>query len=443
MAITVEMPRMSDTMEEGTLIKWHVSAGDTVEAGDVLADIETDKATQELTAFDDGKVAKLVAEEGQTLGVGSLILVLAEEGESEEDALANVDTSASGGGKAEGGKAKTEAGDEDDGDGGGKATATAEAPSEQKSNGKPAGDGRIRVSPVARKIAEEHGLDLGNVTGSGPSGRIIKRDVLKAVEGGGEAGAGGASGAPSKRAAAPTPQPAPKLEAKTIPLSNMRKTIARRLIESKMTIPHFTVTLSVDAAPMLEARQRVNASLEERGVKLSVNDFIVRAAVAALIQHPVVNSSWTDEGIRQPGTVSIGVAVALPEEKGGGLVVPVLRDAHTMGLRKISTETRRLAKKAREQGLTLEEMSDATFTVSNLGMFGVDHFEAIINPPQSAILAIGAALEKPVVRDGELTIGTEMTCTLSADHRVVDGATAAIFLQSLKQLLETPAMMLV
>ena len=437
MAITVEMPRMSDTMEEGTLIKWHTSVGQEVSSGDILADIETDKATQELQAWDDGTIAKLLVEEGATLAVGEALLILAEEGESVENAAASAGEakSASGGGKAE----KSASGNGEDTSGaGGTATAVAEAPKATPA----ASGGKLRVSPVARKIADEAGLDLNKLSGSGPSGRIIKRDVLQAIEGGDTESATSSPAATTSTSAAPAVD-AIKLEAKTIAVSNMRKTIAKRLVESKTTIPHFTVTVAVNLDPMLSLRKTLNAQLESQGVKLSVNDFIVRATALALVQHPIINSSWTDSGIEIKGTVNVGVAVALPEEKGGGLVVPTLRDTQNMGLRQISGETKRLAKKAREAGLSLDEMSDGTFTISNLGMFGVEHFEAIINPPQAAILAIGAGVQKPVVRDGEITIGTEMTLTLSGDHRVIDGAQGAIFLQTLKELLENPASMLV
>ena len=432
MAIEITMPRLSDTMEEGTLIKWRVHVGDRVSSGDVLGDVETDKATMELTAYDDGVVAKLEAKEGETLPVGTLILVLAEEGESLEEAVATV----SGGGmNAEEAKKQSKGG----GSGGsGSATAVAgSAPARRVTPSGSAEGARVKVSPVARRIAEERGLELSTVSGSGPGGRIIKRDVLAAVEGGVKPAASSEVVMDASAVTGDT------LEARTIPVSNMRKTIARRLVESKTTIPHFTVTMTVQVGKLLSMRAELNAQLEPRGVKLSVNDFMVRACAIALQRHPTVNSSWTDEGIDQHGGVNIGVAVALPEEKGGGLVVPTLRDAHRMSLRTISTETRRLARKARGQGLTIEEMSGGTFTVSNLGMFGVEHFEAIINPPQAAILAIGAAIEKPVVREGEVAIGWEMTLTLSGDHRVVDGATGAAFLQTLKQLIETPAAMLV
>lgn len=445
MPIDITMPRLSDTMEEGTLVKWRVKVGDAVSAGDHLADVETDKATMELQAFDDGTVARIDIEEGGTVPVGQRILVLAGEGESVEDAAAGGDAGASGGAAAPAAEQEQgEEGEETEAVASGQPAVAEEADVQRAAAQESAPDGaRIRVSPLARKIAEERDLDLTQIKGTGPDGRIIKRDVLQAAEGKPAAGK-----APAPQGQRPAGAPAPMtptvgLEAKTIPLSNMRKTIAKRLVESKTQIPHFTVTTPINMNPLMELRETLNAQLEPQGIKLSVNDFIVRAAALALVQHPIVNSSWANGSIQQHGTVNMGIAVALPEERGGGLVVPTLRDAQNMGLRTISEQTRRLAKKAREQGLTVEEMSDGTFTLSNLGMFGVDHFEAIINPPQAAILAVGAAIEKAVVRKGEITIGHEMTATISADHRVIDGAIAAQYLQSLKQLLENPAALLV
>ena len=442
MPIDITMPRLSDTMEEGTLIKWRVQVGDDVSAGDHLADVETDKATMELQAFDDGKVAKLAVDEGQTVPVGELILTLAEEGESADDAAAKA--GASGGASAGGGGKKAKAEKAEGGEDKGGGTATAEAPPKTEKPAPSGGDaGRIRVSPLARKIADEHGLDLSVITGSGPDGRIIKRDVLAAVEGGGEGKSAAKASSAAPTTAAPAPAGAAGLEAKSTKLSNMRKTIAKRLVQSKTTVPHFTVTTTIDMDPLIELRETLNQQLENQNIKLSVNDFLVRAAALACVQHPAVNSSWNETTIEQHGTVNVGVAVALPEERGGGLVVPVLRDVQHLGLRQISEQTRALAKKARDTGLSQEEMTGGTFTISNLGMFGVEHFEAIINTPEAAILATGAALEKPVVKDGQLVVGHEMSATLSGDHRVIDGAIAAAFLQTLKQMLENPAALLV
>ena len=430
MPIPITMPRLSDTMEEGTLIKWRVKVGDQVGSGDLLADVETGKATMELQAFDEGTIARLVIDEGETLPVGGMIAVLAEAGETlEEAASAAIDETHDdaaavapplSAAQQQAAPANvptiTQA-----------ATAAADPQSPGSLPGSPPETDRVRSSPVARKLAEQNGIDLGKITGSGPDGRIIKKDVLAAV------------------AAAATPAPLETIrpEARSLPLSNMRKTIARRLVESKTTIPHFTVTVSVNMDPLLDLRAALNPQLEPEGVKLSVNDFVVRASAEALVRHPVCNSSWADDSIRRHGTVNIGVAVALTEDQGGGLVVPTLRDTPNLSLRQISAATRALAQKARSGSLTPEEMSDGTFTISNLGMLGVDHFEAIINPPQAAILAVGAAMQKPVVRDGQVVAGREMTCTLSCDHRVIDGAQAAEFLRTLKGMLENPALMLV
>ena len=440
MSIEITMPRLSDTMEEGTLVKWRVKPGDEVASGDHLADVETDKATMELQAFDDGKVAALAVKEGETVPVGSTILVLAEDGESLENAAASVSS-----GSSSSASAATEGG----------GTAVAAPPSTDTTIATPAptaappsGGGKQRVSPVARKIAEEHGVDLGSIQGTGPDGRIIKRDVLAVVDGGAPGSATTATApvpaaAPAVTAKPQAAVPAVGLEAKTINISNMRKTIARRLVESKTTVPHFQVTVAVDMDPLLELRKTLNAQLEAQGVKLSVNDFITRATALACISHPSANSSWNGDTIIQHGTVNVGIAVSLPEERGGGLVVPVIRDTQNKGLRQISEETKTLAIKARETGLAPEEFADGTITLSNLGMYGVSQFTAIINPPQAAIIAVGGAVEKPVVRDGQVVVGHEMNATLSGDHRVVDGAQGAEYLSTFKQLLENPASLLV
>lgn len=446
MPIEVTMPRLSDTMEQGTVVKWYVKEGDTVSSGDLIADIETDKATMELQSFDEGTVAKLVAAEGETVPIGSLICVIAGDGESVESAAG---VSAGDGAKQQGGADAPASSSS--------ATAVAEPPvqrTEAGTNGAPAstpGGQRIFVSPLARKIAAERGVDLSTIEGSGPSGRILKKDVEDAGAG---TGAGGASDVTvGGAAAAPEPLHTPVsgvLEEKTVPLSNMRATIARRLVESKTTVPHYQVTVSVRVDALLGLRQELNEQLADQGVKLSVNDFLVRACAVAMHQHPFVNSSWVEQGpaIQLHSRVNIGVAVSLPAERGGGLVVASIRDADRVGLRQISSETKRMARKAREKGLSVEEMSDSTFTISNLGMFGVDHFTAIINPPNAAILAVGQAVERPFVEqdeDGEtvLVVGHEMSMTMSSDHRIVDGAMAAAYLQSVKRLLEKPASLLV
>jgi len=450
MPIQITMPRLSDTMEEGTLVKWHVEVGQDVSSGDVLADVETDKATMELPTYDDGKIAKLVASEGDTLEIGGLIAVLAEEGESVEDAAASAGDSAGGSGSSESKDSGAEEESNDD-------SKEQQKESESQDQSAPAqtessDGGRIRVSPVARNMAEDAGLDLAQIKGSGPNGRIIKRDVQKAIDAGGTASSGAPDTVALKPAqpravsAAPSTGGSAGLESKSIKLSQMRKTIAKRLVESKTTVPHFQTSISVNVDPLMELRKTLNTQLESQGVKLSVNDFVVRATALACLEHPVVNSSWNESTIEQHGTCNVGIAVALPEENGGGLVVATLRGVENMGLRQISADTKQLAKKARSTGLSMEEMQDSTISISNLGgpQFGqVTSFSAIINPPNAAILAIAAAIKQPVVRDGELTVGTQMNITLSGDHRVIDGAAAAEYLATLQRLLENPAALLV
>lgn len=456
MPITVTMPRLSDTMEVGTVVQWHVKEGDTVSPGDVLADIETDKATMELEAFDEGTVAKLAAKQGDSVNVGDPIVIIAEEGEDVAEAAKSggeAKTEAKSEAKSESkpdakpeSKSETKQAEGSSSSAASSGTATAPAPT---SNGSTSGStsngdgGRIFASPLAKKIAGEHNVDLSGIDGTGPSGRIVKKDVEHALE------SGGAS-APASRGAPAQPELPPigaALQDNTVTLSNMRGTIAKRLVQSKQTIPHYQVTVEVDMDALLDLREQLNEQLSAQGVKLTVNDFLVRACALAMHQHPFVNSSWDDSGkqpaIKQHGSVNIGVAVALPEERGGGLVVPVLQGTDRMGLRTVSSETRRLAKKAREKGLSVEDMQGGTFTISNLGMFGVAHFTAIINPPNACILAVGAAREIPVVRDGQLMIGSVMSMTMSSDHRIVDGAMAAQYLNTVKGMLEAPATLLV
>ncbi len=452
MPITITMPRLSDTMEQGTVVAWHVKEGDTVSAGDVIADIETDKATMELESFDDGVVAKLGVDAGQTVNVGETIVVLAEDGEDVADAA-----KAAGSSSSSVPSKKLQSGSDDDNNTGGTATmappsepstpASAPPSSSTSSNGNANGNDRVFASPLARKIADEHNISLSSINGSGPSGRIVKKDVEQALK------SGGASSPSTQSAPAPTPMlPATgaSMESRNVTLSNMRATIARRLVESKTTIPHYQVTVSARLDSLMALRAELNGQLESQGVKLSVNDFLVRACALAMHEHPFVNSSWNDKGpsIDLHGHVNIGVAVALPEERGGGLVVASINNADQIGLRQISAETKRLAKKAREKGLSPEELSGSTFTISNLGMFGVDHFTAIINPPNAAILAVGRAIEKPFVDyddegNAELVIGHEMSMTMSSDHRIIDGAMAAQYLNSVKSMLESPASLLV
>jgi pyruvate dehydrogenase E2 component (dihydrolipoamide acetyltransferase) len=448
MPIEVTMPRLSDTMQQGTVVTWNVKEGDAVKTGDILADIETDKATMELESFDDGTVALLAAKEGDNVAIGEVIVVLAAKGEDAAEVKKNFGgkkTTAESAAKPSAAEQTAAAGANGAATSNGSSSATAVAEPDEAEHGSGGDGGRIFASPLAKKVADEMGVDLAEVKGTGPSGRIVRADVEAAAKSPGSAG----TGAPSRSAAPVHTMPAvgASLEAKSVALSNMRRTIAARLVESKTTIPHYQVTLAVDMEALLTLRTQLNEQLKSQGVKLSVNDFIVRACALAMHQHPHINASWKQTkdsaSIELKDRVNVGVAISLPAERGGGLVVGVLRDADRIGLRQISAETKRLAEKARAKGLSVEEMDASTFTISNLGMFGVEHFTAIINPPNSAILAVGAAIEKPVVRNGQIVIGHEMQMTMSSDHRVIDGAMAAEYLSAVKQLLQAPATLLV
>lgn len=453
MPIEVTMPRLSDTMQQGTIVKWNVKEGQKVKTGDVIADIETDKATMELQSFDDGTVARILVPQGQQVAVGTLMMVLAVAGEDVAAVAAG----------AKGGAAPVKTTQQAAGSSApaaptrsGASTAVLDAPA---TNGHAAsGTDRVFASPLARKIADEAGLDLSRVHGSGPGGRIVRKDVEEAIAGSGtpalRAGATGGAPAVAPRAQVALPAANASLTARRIPVSNMRRVIAQRLAESKGTIPHYQVTFDVDMQPLMALRSQLNDQLAQQGVKLSVNDFLVRACALAMLQHPYVNSRWSEGApsassgpeIEYLPSINIGVAIALPVHEdgtGGGLVVATLRNADQMGLRQVSAQTKALSEKARAKGLAPNEMSDSTFTISNLGMFGVAHFNAIINPPNTAILAVGAAIEKPVVKNGQVVPGLVMSMTMSSDHRVVDGAMAAQYLSTVKNYLEKPATLLV
>lgn len=436
MPIEITMPRLSDTMESGTIIKWNVSEGDEVSAGETIADIETDKATMEMQVYDDGRVARILVDEGATVDIGTVIALLAEEDEEVGDVE----------------PAPSESSDDAPAQVVAQTVEAAEPVSTVREVEEPRTDDRMRISPLARRLADEHGIDLKMIAGSGPGGRIIKRDVMQAIETGQETAASIAPAARTPVQATPVEVSEPeapsgavlsRFEGRMIPLSNMRQTIARRLVESKSTIPHYQVTYAFNMDPILELRKGLNEQLAGQGVKLSVNDFLVRACALAMYENPEFNASWADDHLVVHGEINIGIAISLPRERGGGLVVGTIRNADAKGLRMISAESKYLAEKARGRGLSVEEMADATFTLSNLGMFGVEHFTAIINPPNSAILAVGAAAQKPVVRGGELTVGHEMSATLSSDHRVIDGAMAAEYLATLREYIESPAGLLV
>ncbi len=418
MAIKIEMPKLSDTMEEGVIASWNVSEGDKVEAGDIIAEVETDKATMEVEAFDEGTVLKILVNEGDAVPLGGLMAVLGEEGEDISDILeeAGSDTSA----QKEDVK---EPNSDEKGEAKSDSSSGLTSPKSETSTASTSDNGRIKASPLARNMAEDRGIDLARVNGSGPGGRIIKADIENYKEG-------------KQPAAASVPaQSFKSLESKEIKVSQMRKTIARRLSESKFSNPHFYETIDIDMKAAVQARASMN---EANDIKISFNDIVVKACAIALTRHPYVNSSWLGDTIKQHADVHVAVAVAIEE----GLMTPVINHADQKGLAQISSETRELAGLARDRKLQPEQMEGSTFTISNLGMFGIEEFTAIINPPNACILAVGAIRDVPVVENGEVVPGKRMKVTLSSDHRIVDGAKAAEFLNTVKNLLENPLSML-
>lgn len=431
MAIAVEMPKMSDTMEEGVLVAWLAEEGDAVSAGDVIAQVETDKATMDLEVYDDGVLLKKVVAEGASVPIGGLIAVLGSEGESADDVLAQY----TGDGASVQADARTESATESATETAAPADGAAAEPAEAITVH---ANGDVKASPLARKMAQDAGLDIGTVVGTGPEGRVVKRDIQAALGGVASAIAPGAM-------PRPTPASAPVFTGKefeSVPLSQMRKAIARRLAESKFTAPHFYLTIEVDMENAVNARKSINEIGETRGdSKVSFNDLITKACALALKMHPAVNSSWMEaEGaIYRHNRVNVAVAVAIDE----GLVTPVIRDADLKTITQIAAETKDLAGRARERKLDPSEWEGSTFTTSNLGMFGIEEFTGIINPPNACILAIGGIMDVPVVKDGAVVPGKRMRVTLSCDHRVVDGATGSAFLGDVKRFLEDPVRMFV
>lgn len=444
MPISILMPALSPTMTEGNLARWLKQEGDSVAPGDVIAEIETDKATMEVEAVDEGTIGKiLVAEGAEDVPVNDPIAILLEDGE-DESALDGFD--AGGGGGSASTSEASEAPDEPVAD---KKETSSEGQKTPKSGGKssesdPGGDvppapkdedgNRIFASPLARRLAQQQGIDLSEISGSGPHGRIVKADI--------ESFAGSKKGkaAEEKQGAAAGPasasQPASDGDAEyeLIKPSNMRKVIAERMTASKQEVPHFYLTVDCEIDKLLAARKDLNARAKDGEFKISVNDMVIKAAAVALMQVPAANAAWSDEGIKRFKSADISVAVAIDD----GLITPIVRRAETKGLRKISEEMSELAAKAREGKLMPEEFQGGTFSISNLGMFGVKHFEAVINQPQGAILAVGAGEQRPVVKDGALAVATVMSLTLSVDHRALDGAIGAEYLSVLKGLIEDP-----
>ena len=391
----ITMPRLSDTMEEGTLAAWLKQPGEQVHRGDLLAEIETDKATMELESFEEGVLERILVQEGETVPIGQPIAVIGS------------------------------------GDG------AAPPPPAPVPPAPPTGT-PVKASPMARAIARDQGIDLSTVTGSGPGGRVVKADVEAVAAGdGGRAVAAPAPAAPTPAApAAPAPAPAKPAAAdvEEVPLSGMRKTVARRLVESMQSAPHFYLTIQVDVDALLELRAELNRRLADEGTKLSVNDLLVKACAVTLRAHPDINVSWGGDKLLRHRRVHVGIAVAVD----GGLIVPVVRDSDQKSVSQISKDAKALIERARIGKLRPEDYTGGTFTISNLGMFGIDQFTAVINPPEAAILAVGTTSEEPIVRDGQLATRQRMKLTLSIDHRALDGATGAQFLAALKATLEEP-----
>lgn len=439
MANIIEMPKLSDTMTVGTLAKWLKKEGDVVKSGDMLAEVETDKATMELESFFDGTLLKIFTPNGAQVALGAALCAIGKPGEKVEAPASTAPASAT----------------------------TAPAPVAAPTPVQPATvltpaatlvpaaepsvasaqEGRVKISPLARKLAAEKSLDPSHLTGSGPGGRIVRADVEAAAarpaphsqisNAKSQIGAPGAKGPVASGPSLLTKGPIQ--EERTVPVSNMRAAIARRLLESKTQLPHFYVEIEIDAEPLLVLREQLNTGLEQDGVKLSVNDFILKASAEALRRVPQVNGSWEGDQIRYLAAAHVSFAVAIED----GLITPVIRDTHLKSLFQISVEAKSLGKLAKDKKLKPEQFTGGTFCVSNLGMMGIPKFSAIINPPNAAILAIGTTVKKPVVKNDRIVVGQTMTLTLSCDHRVVDGAVGARYLGALKQLLESPALLLV
>ena len=409
MAVAIKLPRMSDTMEEGTIVSWFVKVGDQVKSSEMIADVETDKATMELENFEKGEVLHLNVEEGETIPVETVIAIIGKKGEDFQHLLEEAPAAPAVEENAE--EVSAPAVEETP------ASTPVAATSASTSNN--SSNGRVFASPLAKKMAEEQGIDLGSVNGTGDNGRIVKKDIENYV--------------PS---AAPSAGTVGVESYEDVPVTQMRKTIAKRLAESKFTAPHFYLTKEIRMDAVMAARKRMNEYSE---TKISVNDLVVKAVAVALKKHPNVNSAWLGDKIRRNHHVHIGVAVAVED----GLLVPVVRFADNKTLSQIGTEVRDLAGKAKNKELQPKDWEGNTFTISNLGMFGIDEFTAIVNPPDACILAVGSSKETIIVENGEMRPGHVMKVTLSCDHRVVDGVTGAKFLQTFQELMEEPVRLLV
>jgi len=442
MADIIDMPKLSDTMSVGTLVKWLKKEGDAVNSGDMLAEVETDKATMELESFFSGTLIKIFAPAGAQVAIGAALCAIGKPGETVNAPAAPAPKA---GAEPASSPSPTPA----------PVAPTpvpvappaptpvavvAVAPAAVVPSAPVAGE-RLKISPLAKRIAAEQKVDASRLTGSGPHGRIVKADVLAAAANPALLKSAAATAAVSAASfAGGTPAKTGLIQAdRTVPASSMRAVIAKRLLEAKTQIPHFYLEIEVDAEPLLALRTQLNTAFEKDGVKLSVNDFILKASADALRRVPGVNASWVGTGIQYHGAVHVSFAVAIED----GLITPVIRDTHAKSVFQISAEAKPLGKRAKEKKLKPDEFTGGTFCVSNLGMMGIERFSAIINPPNAAILAVGTTVTKPVVKNGAIVIGQTLVLTLSCDHRVVDGALGAQFLAALKDLLEKPALLLV
>jgi pyruvate dehydrogenase E2 component (dihydrolipoamide acetyltransferase) len=440
MPIPVLMPALSPTMTEGKLAKWHKKEGDAVKAGDVLAEIETDKAVMEFEAVDEGTLGRIMVPEGaEHVAVNAPIAEILEEGEKQSAAPAKpaaAPAAKPAPAPPQPAQAKAAAAPPPAQPKPAAAQAPAPAKPVQQSNGHAAPGARVFISPLARRLAQKGNFEIAALRGSGPHGRIVRADVEKAMAGGGAQARGGGALAPGSFPKAQIVALAGNIGFTEIPLTPMRRIIAKRMVESKQQVPHFYLTVDCDIDALLKARADLNETL---GIKLSVNDFVIRACALALKKFPAANASYSDDALLRWNSVDIAVAVALED----GLITPIVKAADTKRLPQISAEMRDLGTRARAGKLKLTEFQGGTFSISNLGMYGIKHFEAVINPPQGCILAVGIGEERPVVKKGQLAIATLMSCTLACDHRVVDGATGAQWLQAFKKLIEAPAALLV
>jgi pyruvate dehydrogenase E2 component (dihydrolipoamide acetyltransferase) len=434
----VIMPKMGDAMEEGTLLKWLKAVGDPISEGDALAEIETDKVTLEMEAQEDGFLTNILVDEGAVVPIGETVATIGAEDEVGKGAPAKTEASS----EASAAPAEAEAA----------AVDAVAAPAEPKSDTQEAAaseDGavdqvsdrapgeRVRASPLVKRLAEENGLDLSQIAGSGPNGRIVNRDIQDYISGKKQAPQAATAAPAGTRADEAKAAPSTDVKGTLVEMPKIKRTTGKRMAESKATIPHYYVTSAVDMTEALAFRKQVNTALEAQGGKVSVNDLIVKAAALALRDHPNVNRSFVDGELYQQDEIDVNIAIAID----GGLIAPYIPGADQKSLGTIGAMARDLGKRAREGGLKPNEYQGGTFTISNLGMFDVDEFIAVINPPQVAILAVGSTVQTPVIRDGEIAIGNMMKLTLSADHRALDGAEVATFLQSVKTYLENPMLL--